>query len=153
MPKGKKICPKCNAELGVRTTQCSCGYNFGEAPQKVPKPLVAEPSKEPEAKPKDEPEAKVKAKKAKKVEEYELGYVPKTFPFIWAPAGKCPVKLSSFDEEALTNWAIDLQTVAKERHVRYSNHALVYWLRDFANINSKEFKEIKARLLDVLGED
>jgi hypothetical protein len=28
MAKGKKSCPKCNSELGVRTRVCSCGYTF-----------------------------------------------------------------------------------------------------------------------------
>jgi hypothetical protein len=28
MPKGKKICPQCQAELGVRTKVCECGHEF-----------------------------------------------------------------------------------------------------------------------------
>ena len=26
--RGRKICPKCNTELGARTITCSCGYDF-----------------------------------------------------------------------------------------------------------------------------
>jgi hypothetical protein len=28
MPKGKKICPQCQAALGVRTKVCECGHEF-----------------------------------------------------------------------------------------------------------------------------
>lgn len=29
MPKGKKNCPKCKSELGVRVKKCDCGHEFG----------------------------------------------------------------------------------------------------------------------------
>ena len=28
MPKGKKSCPECNTETGVRSYECECGYRF-----------------------------------------------------------------------------------------------------------------------------
>ena len=62
MPKGKKVCPKCSAECGVRSASCEkCGYNFaaGKADKKAPaakKPAAKKPGRKPavvEAQPMD----------------------------------------------------------------------------------------------------
>jgi len=47
MPRGKKICPGCSTECGVRAGKCECGHNFssakkengGEEKQKMKKEL------------------------------------------------------------------------------------------------------------------
>ena len=37
MPRGKKICPKCNAAVGPRLATCECGYAFVFKTGKEPK--------------------------------------------------------------------------------------------------------------------
>ena len=34
MPKGKKTCPECKKEQGVRVHTCDCGYDFKAHPKK-----------------------------------------------------------------------------------------------------------------------
>ena len=34
MPRGKKICPSCSTECGVRTGVCECGHDFSSSPKK-----------------------------------------------------------------------------------------------------------------------
>lgn len=34
MPRGKKICPSCSTECGVRTSICKCSHNFSSVPKK-----------------------------------------------------------------------------------------------------------------------
>ena len=35
MPRGKKICPECKKENGVRTFTCECGFDFSSIPKKI----------------------------------------------------------------------------------------------------------------------
>ncbi len=37
MPRGKKICPECNAAVGPRLAVCECGYAFTFKTGKAPK--------------------------------------------------------------------------------------------------------------------
>jgi len=47
MPRGKKICPECSLELGIRKAICNCGYTF---PIKAKKIAVKKPKKKKEVK-------------------------------------------------------------------------------------------------------
>lgn len=42
MPRGKKICPECSTEQGVRTFVCQCGYDFSAAKEKREKAAAEE---------------------------------------------------------------------------------------------------------------
>jgi hypothetical protein len=45
MAKGRKSCPECNTEVGIRTFECSCGYNFYPGKERKVKETVSKEAK------------------------------------------------------------------------------------------------------------
>lgn len=143
MPKGKKVCPGCNAELGVRLGECpSCKHVF----QKKAPPVKVE-----------KPETKVETKPIETSEQVfgttNIVQQPKASVFgkILTPAGACPIKLKKageiYTDEEVVDWAFRV----KEHNSRYAVDAVVYWIREICDINSPEYHRVKAIVLEALS--
>ena len=64
------------------------------------------------------------------------------------PRGKCPVKLESNDRSSIREWVIKL-TKVKPTNVTYQASVYKYWVRDFYESYSQEFKDVGA-VIDTL---
>lgn len=67
-------------------------------------------------------------------------YSPRTIRTILTPAGKCPIKLKSLAPEDMEAWHDELQDYGLRLHITYSKDALRYWLREFVDIHSQDYK-------------
>lgn len=95
-------------------------------------------------------EKKPRAKRGskKKDERTEKVVVTNTTKFLLTPAGKCPVPLFGSDSEAIRVWAQQFYntTMCGALHTQQS---LTYWLRDFFDIFSEDYKIAKANLANI----
>jgi len=57
------------------------------------------------------------------------------------PAGECPVKLSGNDRESIRDWVIKL-TQKKDDNTTYQASVYKYWVRNFCESYSQEYKDI-----------
>ena len=57
---------------------------------------------------------------------------------IIAPAGACPLKLSSTDKQDVENWKKQLQS----SNSRLSDEAIEYWVREFYRFESEDYEKI-----------
>ena len=64
------------------------------------------------------------------------------------PSGKCPAELKGEDRESIREWMIKV-TQAKPDNVSYLPSVYKYWVRDFHESYSKEYKEI-GRVIDTI---
>jgi hypothetical protein len=143
MPKGKKVCPECKTEVGVRLTICpSCNHAFQKAVKAAP-PVKVE--KAPEVK---EAESEQVFGTTDIVPQPSKGAV---FGKIITPAGACPIKLKKageiYTDEEVVDWAFRV----KEHNSRYAVDAVVYWIREICDINSPEYHRVKGVVLDALN--
>lgn len=175
MPKGKKICPKCNSEHGVRTKLCECGHSFDTT-------IVAASNQSMVLEPLDkriaESVGSVKSLLSK------IGQRPSTqdsfeddeileevleeadtrrtmFQFggggqVAAPAGPCPFTPKGYkkgwpdgpaSDEVIQNWAND---VYNSGGGKYAVRAVVYWSRHFWDITGPERKRVKSLIIETL---
>ena len=175
MPKGKKSCPKCNLELGVRVQKCDCGHEFSKTISPVPasdQPMTIEPldkriaesvgnvrdliSKaerrvsDPVPKKASEPRRTVIVEPVRTPRFYSGGGK------IATPAGECPVKPKGYKEnwpdgpasdEVVQNWAIDVDAFGEGR---YAVDAVIYFARYFWNINGPEYHRIRELIICAL---
>jgi len=176
MPRGKKTCPKCNAEHGPRTHKCDCGHEFFKAS------VLA--STEPMSMEHKEVISTVKSV-VSQIEARNKGSVPSVPPIsseprrtsvvaaspspvqapqpvyrpggrnIFTPAGACPVKPQGFKsdkwEEPFTDdtvreWATELYHSGPP----YLPEAVVYFARFFWDINGPDFKKVRSLILETL---
>lgn len=95
-------------------------------------------------------EKKTRAKRGskKKDERTEKVVVTNTTKFLLTPAGKCPVPLFGSDSEAIRVWAQQFHntTMCGALHTKQS---LTYWLRDFFDLFSEDYKIAKRNLSDI----
>jgi hypothetical protein len=56
------------------------------------------------------------------------------------PSGYCPVKLEGLDRESIREWIIKL-TQKKDDNTTYQASVYKYWVRDFCESYSEEYKE------------
>ena len=64
------------------------------------------------------------------------------------PAGKCPVKLAGDDKESIREWIVKL-TQKKDGNTTYLASVYKYWVRDFYESYSQEYKDI-GKIIDTL---
>lgn len=132
--RGRKQCPACHNYVGVRTRTCDCGHEFGkanggEAPANPPK---QEPKTETVAPPKDEPRPSHIRRQG-----------------VWTPAGAAPAKLTGTSEEEVYEWAEKVLAHGERVGKHYLVQALIYWVREFYDINGPEHPIVKAHLLNL----
>ena len=64
---------------------------------------------------------------------------------ITTPAGKCPFHLEGTDDKSIIEWVKNIRTL--ERGVYYYGvSAIQYWVRDFYECNSSEWKHVTERV-------
>lgn len=71
-----------------------------------------------------------------------------TTKVLLTPAGKCPVDLLGFDEESVRDWL----TLLKDTKVCgciHSIQSLSYWVRDFYDVFSSEYKIVREIIKDM----
>jgi len=57
------------------------------------------------------------------------------------PSGRCPVKLEGDDRESIREWIVKL-TNKKDGNTTYQASVYKYWVRDFYESYSQEYKDI-----------
>lgn len=117
--RGKKYCPKCTNYIGARQKICNCGFEFNGQTFKPPQELTAEQLAE---------------------QAYAIKHLSEKCRLIYTPSGKCPVKLLSLSEEDIYDWCDSVIDLGLKNRLLYYTTALIYWLREFVDINSVEYK-------------
>lgn len=148
MPKGKKVCPECKAEVGVRLTICSsCNHAFQKAVKAEPPVKVEKTEKTVQSSVDEEPESEQVFGTTNIVPQPKASVYGK----IVVPAGACPIKLKkageTYTDEEVINWAYRV----KEHNSRYAVDAVVYWIREICDINSPEYHRVKGIILEALS--
>ena len=64
------------------------------------------------------------------------------------PSGKCPVVLENNDRESIRNWIIQITKKKPDAHT-YQASVYKYWVRDFYESYSQEYKDI-GHLIDSI---
>lgn len=154
MPKGKKSCPKCGLQQGIRVRECECGHNFmGGVPALETKMELAAVST-------DVPIASnissIKPTESTTSVAPKRKFACSSSRLIVAPAGPCPIKPRGYKErwpdgpasdDVVTSWAEQVFNYSD----RYSVEAVVYWARSFWDINSKEFVRISGLIYQAIA--
>lgn len=134
-----KICGKCSKQVGPRTQVCSCGYSFISKNVEIAKPVAKisiEGKKVAE---------KSNSKPADPVVKSSSNF--SVFGKIAVPAGKCPILPEGYkknwpdgpaSDECVVNWATN---VACLHDGRLTTEAVLYYAREFWDVNSKEYRE------------
>lgn len=146
MPKGKKTCPDCGVEAGVRTSVCKCGHRFTSK--------KSEPSKS---------NTSISVATTNDCESKNNFFVKKysfsiSNPVIHTPCGPCPYKPNGYkdgwvhnpSQQDIQEWAIKVYSYGN-----FLPQAVVYWMREFWDINGpnlgREYKEAKEIVLKSLS--
>jgi len=150
MPKGKKTCPECGVDSGVRTSTCGCVHRFS-----------SKQSSNDDTKKKTAEEQVVQKSASNEVERPVVS--PKLFssiscPLIQTPAGRCPIKPQGFSsddwpngpasDEVVESWALKVFSSGN-----YLPDAVVYWIHEFWDMNlnhGSEYKRIKELTIKTL---
>ena len=69
-------------------------------------------------------------------------------PIVIAPAGKCPIKLESTDDEDILKWAQEIRDYRSD--VSMSNDALKYWVQYSFNIQTPEWKYVRDSIDNIV---
>lgn len=179
MPKGKKNCPKCNLELGVRVQKCDCGHEFSKTTSAVPasnQPMVLAPLDKRIAesvgnvrniiskvenrisdpvlkKSYDEPRRTVLEPRS----DGSIFQPPRFFGGkIAAPSGSCPVKPKGYKDKWPDGPASDevVQNWAIDvdsyGEGRYAVDAVIYFARFFWDINGPEYQRVRDLIICAL---
>jgi len=64
------------------------------------------------------------------------------------PAGKCPVELAGDDLDSIYSWVVKL-TEKKPANTTYQPSVYKYWVRDFFESYSQEYKDI-GKVIDTI---
>jgi len=148
MPKGKKICPVCQAENGVRLRECVCGYEFSpKISQPVKQEVVSLPVKATVSLVRHEPTQK------------EMSLLEKNtyyFGRVFTPAGEPPIKPRGYkknwidgpaSDEVVQEWAHDIYN---HGNGSYTLNAVIYWAKYFWDVHSPEFTKIRELINSAL---
>lgn len=129
MPKGKKECPECNAITGARASSCECGHQFGSATKE-----------------------KKLSTSSTIGNSYSFVSTSISNPIISTPQGKCPHFPRNYSKtdfnptnEDIINWADKVYNSGN-----YSPDAVVYWIREFWDINGPNLAEEHKRVKEIV---
>lgn len=153
MPRGKKTCPDCGIENGVRTSICGCGHRFS-----------SNASKE---KVSTQPVSNTFISSVEKIDDFEdirtvlsnrTAFSTISRPLIQTPAGSCSIKPKGFfkkdwpdgpaTEEAIVEWSLKVFSSGN-----YSPEAVIYWMHEFWDMNlnfGAEYKRVKSIVIKTL---
>lgn len=143
--RGRKQCPECQKFIGVRCHECVCGYKFGtnhhkEGARPAPKPRAQDGLDRffSDEEPKPAAQAAVLARPSPRQHDHCRS--------VSTPAGKCPVKLGSSNPTEVEFWAHSVVAKGRESGIAYAVSALVYWIREFYEIGSREYRDVRGIL-------
>lgn len=123
--KGRKTCPECKAIIGGRASKCVCGNTeFG-------------------------PTGNLTTKQTEDVNKQMASesHSKRFFKgIIVAPIGECPVKLDSTDREKVEDWAYDVYNAGRASGKKFTDEAIIYFVRTFFDIFSTEYKTVVGHL-------
>lgn len=175
MPRGKKTCPKCNAEHGPRTHKCGCGHEFFKADAAVaasPEPMTVDHKQiisdvkstlsNIESRSRSTPVTsstptdyrRTTVAPTPSVQTPQVSYRA-AGRRIYTPAGACPVKPAGFKndkweepwtEDSVKDWAMEVYNSGPP----YLPEAVIYFARYFWDINGPDFKKIRSLILEAL---
>lgn len=175
MPRGKKTCPKCNAEHGPRTHKCGCGYEFFKAAPAVDaspdamttdhKQIISDlkstvtniesKNRTPVASPPVlDRRTTVAASTPPSIQAPQVSYRA-AGRSIYTPAGPCPAKPAGFKndkweepwtEDTVRDWASEVYNSGPP----YLPEAVVYFARFFWDINGPDYKKVRSLILETL---
>lgn len=117
----RKECP-CGKFVNKKNMECVCGHKFEEAP--VSSVTNYKPS-----------EMEIEASRAKQ----RCGC---SCLLILAPAGACPVKLTSTDPDHVADWANNVISTGHQQGKHFSPSAIRYYVRTFYDMGSPEYDEV-----------
>jgi len=131
--RGRKQCPACEKYVGARNAKCACGHDF--ANDEVSHSNSAENDRW------------TPRRDYTLVGDYEARMTA------YAPSGACPVKLHGIDVDSMHDWIAGLIVYGKANQIRYTSHALRYFLWTLCDhqYESARFKEAYANCLEALG--
>lgn len=144
----KKTCPACQNQLGPRSKTCPCGHVF--ITENIEEKTKSEPLQQDSVK-------KITITSVLQEKNPPKRYVSITRGTILAPAGECPIKPKGYKQgwpegpatdEVVQNWAMDVFNYAEGR---FSSEAVVYWARNFWDINGAEFRRIRSLIFEILS--
>lgn len=122
--KGKKYCVQCKNYVAARCLKCPhCNYEF----------KIGEKYEPP----------KIKSTEELEEEAYCKGLGLKGRP-VYTPSGSCPIPLLQFDHESVLTWCEEVVDEGYSIKQVYFPSCLIYWLRNFVDVNSSEYHEIKS---------
>lgn len=133
MPRGQKICSKCNTPTGPRTKVCeTCNTPFTFKEDK-PKLDIQSPE-----------ETLVEEKIYHgEVTQYNLLFVPGQPSYYKGPF--CPIQLENTSEACVLEWLEKMKFYTFDYcdgPTRYSRSAIKYFVRGFVDIDSDEYKKV-----------
>jgi hypothetical protein len=119
----KKNCPDCNAEHGPRKLKCECGHDF----------FTNKPAD-------DYAPVEIKRNNSGRV-----------ICSIYTPAGACPIKLNDLSYEGVQRWGGAVVASGIKIGVEYTPAAVRYWLREFVEIHSPLYEELKPACEELIA--
>jgi len=127
--RGRKPCPSCGKYAGVRSRICeNCGSSFGSVAQDS---VAVETSRT------------VAGKSVVRPVYEEVVTLS-----VAIPAGKCPFSLSNSEPETVSAWADKVSDHARQSGKRLLPSALRYYVRQFFDFHSEEYRRVAAMLPD-----
>jgi hypothetical protein len=109
-----------------------------DAPKPIQPPAVAKVTSHP---------VTVQPVVPQRVEVAAIRYTPGML-LVHAPSGECPVKLPGTSYEQLVTWGQAVQAAGREQSRIYRAYALSYFLRHFIDMNTREFREARAVIME-----
>lgn len=148
MPKGKKTCPECGIDSGVRTSTCGCGHRFSfrqsstDDSQKKEEKVIEQSCNKEVEKPVSNPRL----------------FSSISCPLIQTPSGRCPIKPQGFSsnnwpegpasDEVVESWAFKVFSSGN-----YIPDAVIYWIHEFWDMNLNygvDYKRVKKIVIKTL---
>ena len=65
---------------------------------------------------------------------------------IYTPAGKCPYRLPEINYDAVADWCQKVRNHGIEHGICYATDALIYFARQFFDINENDYKMVRANI-------
>ena len=134
--KGKKFCPKCQKYTGIRASVCACGHQF-PVKEETPKiPQFVRPMIQSNVNQVFAPDPLFEEPNGRPV---SGGYRMR----IHIPAGNCPHRLNSIDNESVFAWANQCRDTFKNKdNSLLTRNALKFFVRQFFPIFSEEHNSV-----------
>ena len=70
---------------------------------------------------------------------------------ICTPAGACPAKLKGTDRDSVVEWGNIVVDHGMKESLKYLTEALIYWVRNFYDFGTKEYKTVCQILVEEFG--